>query len=205
MQCCTCSSLSYSEFKSLSSSQSWSCSFCFISAISGSTQSTNTVPCYTGSSSMYTSTVHSVNPLSQCNLIPSYSPTILLFLFHSPPLLGLLCLLLPLPLLTCSGFLIERRTSPCQKRGTSLSCIFPVNLTCIQGSNLNSSRFLHIMLCELIALIRGLALFSLMILTLAMHIFVRQTYSFLNSQPPLCLRLTPALIMYGSTFTGKLS
>ena len=65
MQCCICSKwvhlrcslLSFSKFKTLGSSHSWSCFPCCVPASSGDSTPTNTVNSSSDSSSLYTSTM----------------------------------------------------------------------------------------------------------------------------------------------------
>ena len=75
LQCCTCSKwiylkcslLSFSRFRNLGSSHSWSCPHCCIPASSGDATPTSTVPSSSDSSSLYISTVQSgpFGPLCQ--------------------------------------------------------------------------------------------------------------------------------------------
>ena len=146
MQCCTCSKwvhlrcpqLFLSKFRALGSSQSWSCPSCH-----------NTVTPSLDSSNMYTSTVQSGSPL----LMQHSCPTLISKLFipdlpilyllplppHHHPLL-LTVLLPPLP----HDFLrvLQWNTGSLRVRSTELLHFLsthPVDLICIQESNLNSS------------------------------------------------------------------
>ena len=124
MQCCTCSKwahlrcspLSFSRFKTLGSSHSWSCPSCCMPVSSGGPTPTKTVSSSLDSSSWYTSTVQpdpSGSPLQMKHCRPpclqtSYPPSVHFVsspCAPSPPLMFLAVFLhFLLPLLTPSGF-----------------------------------------------------------------------------------------------------
>ena len=147
--CCTCSKwvhlrclqLSLSKFRALGSSHSWSCLPC-----------RNTV---TPSSDMYTSTVQSDPPplMRHSRITPVSKPLIphlpILYLlplplYHRPLLLAIFLRLLPPP---DSFRILQWNAGGLRARSTELLHFLsshPVDLICIQESNLNSSSSLRI-------------------------------------------------------------
>ena len=155
VQCCTCSKcvhlkhsqLSLSKFRALDSSHSWSCLPC-----------RNTVTPSSDSSDKYTSTVQSGPPLLMLHscVIPVSKPPIPhlpilyllpLLLHHRPLLLAIfLCLLPPLLPRTLSGFFngMLEIFEPGSTELLHFLSSHPVDLICIQESNLNSSSSFRI-------------------------------------------------------------
>ena len=169
VQCCTCSNwvhlkcslLSFSRFRTLGSSHSWSFPPCCVSAFFGDPTSTSTVTSSSNSSTWYTSTAQSGPSGSLLLMQPShptlaFKPLILfpptLYLLPLPPhhrlmLLAVsLYLLLPLPL---PNFLrvLQWNAGGLQARSTELLHFIlshPDDLICIQESNLNLSSSFRI-------------------------------------------------------------
>ena len=164
VQCCTCSNwvhlkcslLSFSRFRTLGSSHSWSCPPCCIPAFFGDSTPTSTVTFSSDFSSWYTSTAQ-LGPSGPLLLMQHSHPTLafkpfILFpptLYFLPPhpyhclmLLAVslyLLLLLPLP---DSLRVLQWNAGDLQARSTELLHFIlshPVDLICIQESNLNSS------------------------------------------------------------------
>ena len=202
-----CSQLSFSIFRALGSSHSWSCPPC-----------SNTVTPFPDSSDMYTSTVQSGPASANAALSPhprlqtSYPPSAhyiyLLPLTHHycPLLLVFLLCLLPLLPLTLSGFFNGMQEVFEPRTLNYFTFSRPILLTLSAFRNpiltpLPFSGFLDSLLCVLIVSTSCLA-FSLLIpraLAAASSFFSGRAYSFLNFQPPLFLRSIPTLIMWGST------
>ena len=138
MQCCICSNwvylkcllLSFSRFRTLGRSHSWSYPPCCVTAFFGDPTSTITVTSSSDSFSWYTS----------CYLI-------LLHPYHRLVLLAVsLYLLLPLPL-PISLRVLQWNAGGLQARRTELLHFissYPADLICIQESNLNLSSSLRI-------------------------------------------------------------
>ena len=148
MQCCAfskwvhlrCSQLSLSQFRALGSSHSWSCTPCRI-----------TVTPSSDSSDMYTSTVQSSpllltllsRPTLVSKLLIPHLPVLYLFLLsllHRSLLLAFLLRLLP-PLPPDSLKVLQWNAGGLRARSTELLHFLsshPVDLICIQESNLNS-------------------------------------------------------------------
>ena len=156
VQCCTCSKwvhlrcsqLSLSNFRALGSSRSWSCPLC-----------RNTVtPPSSDSSDMYTSTVESSPPLLMLHSRPTLvsKPLIphlpILYLLplpshHRPLLLAILLHLLPPLHLSDSLRVLQWNAGGLRARSTELLHFLsshPVDLICIQESDLNSSSSFRI-------------------------------------------------------------
>ena len=152
VQCCSCSKwvhlrcsqLSLSNFRALGSSHSWSFSPC-----------RNTVTLSSDSSSMYTSTVQSGPRLLMLHsrVTPVLKPPILLLpilyplplpLYHRPLFLAVLLRLLPPP---DSLWVLQWNAGGLRARSTELLHFLsshPVDLICIQKSNLISSSSFRI-------------------------------------------------------------
>ena len=102
------------------------------------------------------------------------------------------------------GSLTECQRSPSQStEPTPFISSHPVDLICIQNptmTHLSVSVSMDSLLYNLITLTPSLAFFLLMICTLAAasSFSSGRTYPFLNFLPPLSLRLTPSMIIYGS-------
>ena len=158
VQCCSCSKwvhlrysqLSFSKFRTLRSSHSWSCRPCCV-------PTRNTVTPSSDSSDMYISTVQFSPPLLMLHsrpilvfkpLIPRLPILHLLPLppHHRPLLLAVLLRLLPL-LSPDSLMVLQWNAGGLRARSTELLHFLsshPVDLICIQESNLNSSSFFRI-------------------------------------------------------------
>ena len=166
MQCCTCSNwvhlkcslLSFSRFRTLVSSHSWSCPPCCIPAFFGDPTPTRTVTSSSDSSSWYTSTAQSGTFLLMQHPHPTltfkplilFPPTLYLLPLHPHhrfmPLAVSLYLLLPLPL---PNFLkvLQWNAGGLQARSTELLHFIspcPLDLISIQESNLNLSSSFQI-------------------------------------------------------------
>ena len=166
MQCCTCSNwvhlkcllLSFSRFRTLGSSQSWSFPPCCVPAVFGDFTITSTVTSSLDSSSWCTFTAQSGPLLLMQHMHPTlafkprilFPPTLYLLPLHSHHRLMLLAvslyllLLLPLP-----DFLrvLQRNVGDLRARSTKLLYYIlshPVGLICIQESNLNLSSSFRI-------------------------------------------------------------
>ena len=169
VQCCTCSNwvylkcsiLSFSRFRTLGSSYSWSCPPCCAPAFFGDATPTSTVTSSSDSSSWYIFTAQS-GPSGPLLLMQHSHPTLafkplILFLptlyllplhpHHRIILLAVyLYLLLPLPL-TNSLRVLQWNAGGLRARSTELLHFissYPVDLICIQESNLNSSSSFRI-------------------------------------------------------------
>ena len=169
MQCCTCSNwvhlkcslLSVSRFKTLGYSHSWSCPPCCAPAFFGDATPTNTVISSSDFCRWYTSTAQ-YGPSGPLLLMQHSHPTLAfkpLILFpptlyllsphpnHCPMFLAVyLYLVLPLPL---PNFLrvLQWNAGGLRARSTELLHFIsshPVDLICIQESNLNLSSSLRI-------------------------------------------------------------
>ena len=158
MQCCACSKwvhlrysqLSHSKFRALGSSHSWSCPRC-----------RNTVTSSSDSSDLYTSTAQSgplsfpsppcctLAPLSSLNLLSPICPFYIFFLCPSPPSFASGCSSTP-P--SSSPFPDSLRVLQWNAEGLRASSTellhflssHPVDLICIQESNLKSSSSFRI-------------------------------------------------------------
>ena len=159
-QCCTCSKwvhprcsqLSFSKFRTLDSSHSWSCPPCSVPTL-------NIVTSSSDSSDMYTSTVQSSPSSANAALSPhprlqtSYSPSAHCVSFPSAPLPRSLapgCPSTPPASSPPSDSLkvLHRNAEGLRARSTELLHFFsshPVGLICIQESNLNSSSSFRIL------------------------------------------------------------
>ena len=164
MQCCTCSKwvhlkcslLSFSRFRTLGSSHYWSCPPCCVPDFFGDPTSTSTVTFSSDFSTWYTSTAQS-SPSDSLLLMQHLHPTLIFKpLIHFPPTLYLLPLHPHhrLMLLALSLYLLLPLALPDSLSGSSMECwglrarstellhfisSHPVDLICIQESNLNSS------------------------------------------------------------------
>ena len=211
VQCCTCSKwvhlrcsqLSLSKFRALGSSHSWSCFPCH-----------NTVTPSSDSSDTYTSTVESGPPSTDAELTchpclqTSYPPSahsISPSFAPSPPSLAPGRPSMPPASSPPPDSLrvLQWNAGGLRARSTELLHFFsshPVDLICIQESNLNSSSSFRIpgsLLCVLIASTPGLA-FSLLMPRMpaaAASFSSGRAYPFLNFPPPLFLCSIPTLIM----------
>ena len=169
VQCCTCfnwahlkcSLLSFSRFRTLGSSHSWSCPPCCTPAFFGDATPTITVTSSSDSSSWYTSTaqsgssgplllMHHSHPTLAFKPLILFPPT--LYLLPPDPnhrlmiLAVSLYLLLPLPL-TNYLRVLQWNAGGLRARSTELLHFVsshPVDLICIQESNLNSSSSFRI-------------------------------------------------------------
>ena len=133
-----CSQLSLPNFRALGSSHSWSCPPC-----------RNTVTLSSDSSGMYTSTVQSSPPLlmlhSRVTLVSKPPILLPLPLHHRPLLLAVFLRLLPPP--PDSLRVLQWNAGGLRARSTELLHFLsshPVDLICIQESNLNSSSSFRI-------------------------------------------------------------
>ena len=159
VQCCSCSNwvhlkcslLSFSRFKTLGSSHSWSSPPCCAPAFFGDPTPTNTVTSSFDFCRWYTSTAHSVSLLLMQHSHPTLAfkplvpipPTLYFFPLHSNHRLMFLavslCLLLPLPLPN-SLRVLQWNAGGFQAMSTELLHFIsshPVDLICIQESNFN--------------------------------------------------------------------
>ena len=171
VQCCTCSDwvhlkcllLSFSRFKILGSSHSWSCPPCCVSAFFGDLTPTSTVTSSSEFSSWYTSTAQS-GPSGPLLLMQHSHPTLafkLLILFpptsyllslslhpHYRLMLLAVSLYLQLPLPLPNSFrALQWNAGGLRARSTELLYFIlshPVSLICIQESNLTLSSSFRI-------------------------------------------------------------
>ena len=160
VKCCTCSKwvhlrcsqLTFSRFKTLGSSHSWSCPPCCVPASYGAPTPTNTVSSSSGSSSLFTSTVQSAPSSAKAMLPPHprlqtfYPPSAHFLSTPSSPshlLMGLLlfytsCFLFLSDVLTILQWNVGEFRARCTELLDFISS-HPVDLICVQESNLNSS------------------------------------------------------------------
>ena len=169
MQCCTCSNwvhlkcslLFFSRFRTLGSSHSWSCPPCCVPAFFGDPTSTSTVTSSLDSSSWYTSTAQSgpfgllllmqhSHPTLAFKPLIIFPPTLYLLSLHPHYRLILLAvslhLLLSLPLPN-SLRVLQWNAGDLRARSTELLHYIsshPVDLICIQESNVNLSSSFRI-------------------------------------------------------------
>ena len=166
IQCCTCSNwvylkcalLSFSRFRNLGSSYSWSFPPCCTPAFFGDATPTSTVTSSSDTSSWYTPTAQSGPLLLMQHLHPTlafkplipFPPTLYLLPPHPNHRLMFLAvslyLLLPLPL-TYSLRVLQWNAGGLRARSTKLLHFIsshPVDLICIQESNLNLSSSFRI-------------------------------------------------------------
>ena len=162
VQCCTCSNgvhlkcllLSFSRFRTLCSSYSWSCPPCCVPAFVGDAISASTVTFSSDSSSWYTFTAQCgpsgplllmrySNPTLAFKLLILFPPTLYLLPLHPHHRLVLLAvsfyLLLSLPLPN-SLRVLQWNAGGLRARSTEVLYFIsshPVDLICIQESNLN--------------------------------------------------------------------
>ena len=207
VQCCTCSNwihlkcslLSFSRFRTLGSSDFWSClpffgDFTPTSSVTSSSDSSSW-PTFTAQSSPLLLMQHSHHTLA---FKPPYpfsahvvsSPFALYtscFLFHSITLLGFFNGMLGVSELGALNYYTSFRLIP-------LTLFISKNLTLIY---LPLSGSLDSLLCDLIAATPGVVFFVLMSQTLvaASSFSSSRAYSSLSFLPPLFLRLAPTLIM----------
>ena len=169
VQCCTCSNwvhlkcslLSFSRFKTLGSSHSWSCPSCCVPAVFGDSTPTGTVTSSSDSSTWYTSTAESgpsgplllmqhLHPTLVFKPLILFPPTLYLLPLHSHHRLMLLAVSLYLPLLVTlpdSLRVLQWNAGGLRARSTKLLYYIsshPVDLFCIQESNLNLSSSFRI-------------------------------------------------------------
>ena len=212
VQCCICSKwvhqrcsqLSLSQFRALGSSHSWSCPPCRNTVTSPSPQTppTRIPPLWNLAPPLLM--LHSCptlvsKPLIPHLLIPYLFP---LHLLQRPLLLAIFLHLLP-SLPPDSLRVLQWNAGGLRARSTELLHFLsshPVNLICIQESNLNSSSFFWIpgfSALLLIAPTLGLAFSPPIPCTLAAALSFSsgRAYLFLNFLPPLFLCLIPTLIM----------
>ena len=168
-QCCTCSNwvhlkcllLSFSRFRTIGRSHSWSFPPCCVPAFFGDSTPTSTVPSSSDSSSLYTFTAQSgpsgppalmqhSHPTLAFKPLILFPPTLYLLPLHPHHRLMLLAvslnLLLPLPLPNYLRVL-QWNAGGLQARITELLHFLsshPVDLICIQESNLNLSSSFRI-------------------------------------------------------------
>ena len=176
VQCCTCSKwvhlkcslLSFSRFRTLGSSHTWSCLACCVPAFFGDPTPTSTVTSSSDSFSLYTSTAqsgplllmqhsHPTLALKPLILLPPTSYLLLLHPLYPFMLLAVslhLLLLLPLPdplrVLQWNAGDRPARSTDLDFVSLTLTLILhfisshSVDLVCIQESNLNPSSFFRI-------------------------------------------------------------
>ena len=227
MQCCTCSNwihlrsslLSFSRFRILGRSHSWSYPPCCVPAFFGDPTPTSTVTSSSDSSNWYTFTAQSgpsgppvlmqhSHPTLVFKPLILFPPTFYLLPLHPHHCLMLLAVslypLLPLPLL--DSLRVLQWNAGVSKPGAlnyyTLFRLIPLiifisrNLTLIYYSG-----FLDSLLCDPMAHTPDLVFFLLMSLTLAAasSFSSGRAYPSLSFLPPLFLHLTPTLIMEGST------
>ena len=169
VQCCTCSNwvylkfslLSFSRFRTLGSPHSWSCRPCCVPAFFGDSTLISTVTSSSDSSSWYTSTAQSCpsDPLllmqhshptlafTPLILFPSTLYFLLLHPHHRLMLLAISLYLLLSLLLPNSLRALQWNAGGLQTRSTELLHFIsshPVDLVCIQKSNLNLSSSFRI-------------------------------------------------------------
>ena len=222
VQCCSkwvhlkCSLLSFSRFRTLGSSHSWSFPLYCISSSSGDLMPTNIVISTSDFSSLYTSTVlsgpsgppllmqHSHPTLAFKPLIPVLPASYLLPLHPHHRLMLLadfLHLLLPLP--PDSLRVLQWNAGGLRARSTELLHFIsshPVDPICIQESNLNLSSSFRIPGSFALRSDRthsksGIFLLMLHTLAAALSFSSDRAYPSLNFLPLLFLRLTPTLIV----------
>ena len=219
VQCCTCSKLvhlkcslqTFSRFRTLGSSHSWSFPPCFLPASFRDSTPTNTVSSSSDSSSLYTSAAQSgpsaPPPLLMQHLILAFKPLIplpptsyflplyphyrlvLLAIFYTS------CFLSPLTLLGFFNGILGVSELGALNFYTSF-CLIPLTLLVSRNQTLiNFPRFgsLDSLLCDLIAPTSGLAFFLLKTCTLAAasSFSSGRAYPSLNFLPPFFLCLTP--------------
>ena len=222
VQCCTCSNwfylkcslLSFSRFRTLGSSHSWSYPPCCVPAFFGYPTPTGTVTSFSDFSSWYTFTAQS-GPLLLMQHTHStlafkphifFPPTLYLLLLHPHHRLMLLAvslyllLLLPLP---DSLSVLQWNAGGLRARSTELLHFIlshPVDLIYIQQSNLNLFSFFWIP--EFSALRSdcshsrsGIFLLMSQTLVAASSLLSGRAYPSLSFLPPLFLCLTPTMIM----------
>ena len=168
VQCCTwsnwvhlkCLLLSFSRFRTLGSSHSWSCLPCCVPAFFGDPTPTSTVTSSSDSSSWYTSTAQSgpsglllmqhSHPTLAFKPLILFPPTLYLLPLHPHHCLMVLVvsiyLLLPLPL-PDSLRVLQWNAGGLQARSTELLHFIwshPVDLICTQESNVNLSSSFRI-------------------------------------------------------------
>ena len=222
VQCCTCSKwvhlkcslLSFSKFKTLGSSHSWSCPCC-IPASAEDITSTNTVTSFSDSSSLYTSTVQagpSGPPLliQHSRLTLAFKPLVSLppiCIFSLSTLTTNSCSWLSLytfyslsPLNPSEFFNgILEISEPGALNFYTFFRLIPLTLfvsRILTLTHLPLSGFLDSLLCVLIAPTPRLAFSLQMPRTPAVSSFSSgRAYPFLNFVPPLFLCLTPTLSM----------
>ena len=221
VQCCTCSnwvhlkcSLLSSRFSTLGSSHSWSCPHYCVPTFFGDFTLTSTVTSSSDSSSWYTSTAQSgslqlmqySHPTLAFKPLILFSPTLYLLPLHPHHRLMLLSvslyLLLPLPL-PDSLRALQRNAG--NLRTSSIEMLYfisshPVDLICIQESNLNSSSFFRIpgfsaLRSDGIHSRSDIFLLMSQTLAAASSFSSGRAYPSLSFLPPLFLRLAPTLIM----------
>ena len=225
VQCCTCSNwvhikcslLSFSRFRTLGSTHSWSCAPCCIPAFFGDSTPTSTATFFSDSSSWYTSTaqsgpagllllMHHSHPTLAFKPFILFPPTLYLLALHPRHRLILLAvtlyLLLPLPL-PDSLRVFQWNAGGLRVSSTELlhfiSC-HPVDLICVQESNLSLSssfQMLGFSALQSDCSHSCLIFFLLMSQTpeAASSFSSGRAYPSMSFLPPLFLRLTPTLIM----------
>ena len=222
MQCCTCSNwvhlkcslLSFSRFRTLGNSPSWSHPPCYAPAFFGHPTPTSTVTSSSDSSSWYTSIAqsgplllmqHSHSTIAFKPLI-LYPPTLYRLPLHPHHRLMLLAvslyLLLPLPFLNSSGYFngMLGISKPGVLNFYTLFRLIPLTLFVSRNLILiyhPLSGSMDSLLCNPMAPTPYLVFFLLMSQTLAAasSFSSGKTYPSLSFLPPFFFRLTPTLIM----------
>ena len=158
VQCCTCSNWihlkcslhSFSRFRTLGSSHTWSCPPCCVPAFFGDPTPTSTVTSSSDSSSWYTSTAQSdpsdplllmqhSHPTLTFKLSILFPPTLYRLPLHPHHLFMLLAVSLPLH---NSLRVLQWNAGGLQARSTELlyfTSSYPIDVICTQESNLNLS------------------------------------------------------------------
>ena len=220
VQCCTCSNwvllkcslLSFSRFKTLGSSHSWSCPPCFFwrshtyqhcDFLFGLLQLV-----YLHCSIWPPLLMQHSRPILTFKLLILFPPTSYLFPLHPRHRLMLLavsfCLLFPF-LLPDSNSVLQWNAGDLRVKSTELLYFIsshpvdPIVSTNLTLTYLPLSKSLDSRLCDLIAPTSGLVFFLLMSHTLAAasSFLLGKAYSSLNFLPPLFFRLTHTLNMEG--------
>ena len=222
VQCCTCSNwvhlkcslLSFSRFRTLGSSHSWSCLPCCVPAFFGDPTPTSTVASSSDSSSWYISTAQSAPLLLMQNLHPilAFKP---LSFFHPLCIFSLCNLTTPsrswlflftscflFPYLTSTGF-FNGMLAVSEPGALNCYTLFRlISLTLFVSRNLTLIYFplsgsLNCLFCDPMALTPDMVFFLPMSRTLAAasSFSSGRAYPSLSFLPPLFLRLTSNLIM----------
>ena len=206
---------SFSKFRTLGSSYSWSCPPCYVPAFFGAPTPTSTVTSSLDSSSWYTSTAQS-GPSGPLLQMKHSHPTLVFkpLIFFHPLCIFSLCIFTTtscswlflftscffLPFLTPSGFFNGGVSKPGALNFYTLFCLISLTLFVSRNQTLiycPLSGSLDPLLCDLIAATHSLVFFLLMSQTLAAasSFSSDRDYPSLSFLPPLFLGLTPTLLM----------